>query len=392
MYYASFGILSIVIHFIINFEIMKKPRETEDKDVRASYRAFLFSLTLYYISDILWGTLYDLRIRPLAYADTVLYFAAMAFSVLMWTRYVVKFLRQKGIFGAILTYAGWAIFTFEVIVLSVNYVAPIVFSFDDTSEYMPLPARYITLAVQIVLYFITSVYALVSAVRSDGKSRTHFISVGISGLIMTVFIMLQTNYPLLPFYAIGCLIATCFIHSMVIQDVKADLDRKLGTAEIKAYIDPLTGVKNKLAYMEAARSFNNRISDGECEEFGIVIFDLNDLKLINDTKGHESGDKYIKTACEIICEEFRHSPVFRIGGDEFAALLEGEDYNNREALIHSFEKQIDNNVRSNHIVIAEGMGVFDPGTDESYEAVFARADKKMYERKGKLKDKAAKKS
>jgi GGDEF domain-containing protein len=54
------------------------------------------------------------------------------------------------------------------------------------------------------------------------------------------------------------------------------------------------------------------------------MFDLNDLKHINDRYGHERGDEYIVNCCRLICQVFKHSPVFRIGGDEFVALLRGE--------------------------------------------------------------------
>ena len=386
MYYASFGVFSLIIHFIINYEIMKKPGETEDKAVRVRYRRFLFSLTLYYVVDILWGSLYGLRIRTLAYADTVLYFLSVAFSVTLWTQYVVTFLKQNGLFGVMITYAGWAIFVLEVLVLAVNFVAPIVFAFDETGEYHTLPARNATLAIQIVLFLVTSIYALASASRCEGKSRIHFQSVGFSGLIMTLFIILQTYYPLLPFHSVGSVVATCFIHSMVIQDVKADLDRKLGTVKIKAYIDPLTGVRNKLAYLETKNTFTNQIKEGDREAFGVVVFDIKDLKVINDTKGHDEGDKYIQTACDMICDKFKHSPVFRIGGDEFVALLEGEDYDNRASLLLAFEKQMEANVRTGRIVISDGMSVFDAEKDEDYDVIFTRADKRMYERKSVLKN------
>ena len=57
-----------------------------------------------------------------------------------------------------------------------------------------------------------------------------------------------------------------------------------------------------------------RIQKGE-KKLGIAIVDLNFLKKINDTYGHEKGNLAIKKLCFIICHIFQHSPVFRIGGD-----------------------------------------------------------------------------
>ena len=62
MFYASFGLLSIVIHIIINYEIMKIPKSS-DGVVKRRYRSFLFGVLIYYVSDVLWGFLYDAKQR-----------------------------------------------------------------------------------------------------------------------------------------------------------------------------------------------------------------------------------------------------------------------------------------------------------------------------------------
>ena len=121
------------------------------------------------------------------------------------------------------------------------------------------------------------------------------------------------------------------------------------------------------------------------ESFGLVVFDLNDLKRINDIKGHDAGDKYLKSACKIICETFKHSPIFRIGGDEFIAFLIGEDFSNRKSLISGFEHLMKENQSNDEIVIAFGYTEFIKNQDNNYSSIFNRADLKMYERKKKMK-------
>lgn len=120
-----------------------------------------------------------------------------------------------------------------------------------------------------------------------------------------------------------------------------------------------------------------------------MVFDLNDLKVINDTQGHEAGDQYILDSCRLICGLYAHSPVYRIGGDEFTVILQGHDYNRRDELYRSFEKAVDENVQSGSpIVISSGMAIYDKGPDRSVEMVFERADENMYLRKKVLKEKA----
>jgi electron-transferring-flavoprotein dehydrogenase len=71
---------------------------------------------------------------------------------------------------------------------------------------------------------------------------------------------------------------------------------------------------------------NAAIEKGEQEPFAVAVFDINDLKKVNDLHGHKEGDACIRAACKKICTIFDHSPVFRVGGDEFIAILSGADY------------------------------------------------------------------
>lgn len=385
MYYSSFSLLSLFIHIIINFDILRKSRE--DSAIRIQYRRFLFSVMVYYVSDIMWGFLYDWKMITLAYIDTVVYFIAMVLSVFLWTQFVVKYLNRKILFGKILTICGAVIVFFEIVVLIINCFVPIVFSFQPDGTYMAAQARYITLVVQILLFLATSVYALVLAVKMEKKEKHYYRMIGYSGIIMTVFIILQTLEPLLPFYAIGCLLTTCIIHAFIVEDLKAVYNQKLGEAHQMVYRDSLTGVKNKRAYTEATDRMNQRIESEDISEFGVVVFDLNGLKEVNDNFGHEIGDRYIREASRLICKQYAHSPVYRIGGDEFVAVLQGEDYKNREELIESFDEQIDRNQKTDDVVVSSGIAVFDPKKDKDYQSVFDRADKKMYARKNQLKKK-----
>ena len=152
-----------------------------------------------------------------------------------------------------------------------------------------------------------------------------------------------------------------------------------------AYTDPLTGVKNKHSYVIDEEKMNQRIKKSSVSEFAIVIFDLNYLKVINDTKGHQAGDQYIKDGCSIICNSFKHSPVYRIGGDEFVAVLEGTDFAEREELLDKFEKKMSSNSMKGAVTIAAGCAVYDPENDRNVRAVFERADQIMYDCKKNMK-------
>lgn len=153
--------------------------------------------------------------------------------------------------------------------------------------------------------------------------------------------------------------------------------------------DALTAVRNRTAFENYKDEISAKIQRGATPSFAIGMFDVNNLKKINDEIGHEAGDRYIKNACEVICENFRHSTVFRIGGDEFLAIMSGADYENAEALIKNFREEMAKvsveNPDENRASVASGLAIYDPAVDESIDAVIKRADALMYDNKKLMK-------
>lgn len=163
-------------------------------------------------------------------------------------------------------------------------------------------------------------------------------------------------------------------------------ERELYSVREKANRDALTGVKSKLAYVETMNAMNQDIANGVAESFAVAVCDVNGLKTVNDTLGHQAGDRLIQEASHSICETFKHSPVFRIGGDEFVAILRGADYERRDALISEMAAKNVQNQQSGGVIIACGCGQWMAEQDSSFDDVFARADAAMYENKAVLKN------
>ena len=152
-----------------------------------------------------------------------------------------------------------------------------------------------------------------------------------------------------------------------------------------AYKDSLTGVRNKTAYNLEINALEAEI-ENDCADFGIVVFDVNNLKTANDVYGHEQGDKVIRIGCNRICMTFPHSPVFRIGGDEFVAVIKGEELSHVKERLAAFAERtkIENaNVEQpqDKVHVAVGVAIFDPARDTCVQDVFNRADSQMYETK-----------
>ena len=155
--------------------------------------------------------------------------------------------------------------------------------------------------------------------------------------------------------------------------------------------DSLTGIRNKTAYDREVFKIEREIENGD-KSFGIAMVDLNFLKKINDTYGHEKGDIAIRTLCRLVCVTFAHSPVFRIGGDEFVIILKNTDYASIDSLVEKFNSEIKAMSYDGTAEMWEapsaaiGYALYEEKVDQgSYESVFKRADAKMYERKQEMK-------
>ena len=333
------------------------------------------------------------------FADTILYFALMAATIFLWTCYVSDYLQENSRFIKVLYYTGWIFLASISLVLIMNLFVPVMFWFDENGVYHSANLRYAILIIQVIMFMSSACYVLlISEGKNDSSKRRHR-AIGMFGLAMAVLVIIQVTYPLLPLYAAGWLLGTCILHTFVLEDMKEEnrlelekmiqrdeeQKQQLGSARKLAYKDTLTGVKNYNAYFEAEQDINERIENGELKEFGVLVFDVNGLKTMNDTYGHEAGDRLLQDACRMICKTFKHSPVFRIGGDEFVALLEGQDYENRESLLHDFDSQVEMNLQNGTTVVASGLDTFRSSEDKTYRQVFERADARMYERKSILK-------
>ncbi|MBP5283095.1 MAG: GGDEF domain-containing protein, partial [Treponema sp.] len=154
--------------------------------------------------------------------------------------------------------------------------------------------------------------------------------------------------------------------------------------------DSLTGIRNKTAYDREIKRMEYELATSEPVAFGIAMIDLNFLKRINDTYGHEQGNFAIKKLCMLVCKTFTHSPVFRIGGDEFVVILRGSDYEHVEELTAEFKRKISISSADEtlepweKVSAAIGIAFYDKSVDASVANVFSRADQAMYECKKEM--------
>ena len=153
---------------------------------------------------------------------------------------------------------------------------------------------------------------------------------------------------------------------------------------ILAHRDALTGVGSKLAYDGQTEKLMEEMKQG-CARYGIVMVDMNGLKQMNDTYGHETGNVAIKTTCALICDVFSHSPVYRFGGDEFVVIIKDRDYDDIEEKVRQFKSLAKETTGEpwERVNAAIGFALYD--NDDTVDDVFRRADHIMYEHKKEMK-------
>ncbi len=178
--------------------------------------------------------------------------------------------------------------------------------------------------------------------------------------------------------------------NMAFENMATRLHEREKELRFFANRDSLTGLRNATSYKNWAIEFDKAI-ENQTAKFGVIVFDLNWLKETNDTYGHDVGDKLIAAAAKAISDVFKRSHVFRIGGDEFLAVLQYIDLESYEELLKSLGDVCANTIikeTGSPISIASGFAAFVPDQDRCLNDVFKRADKAMYENKRKIKEKA----
>ena len=176
-----------------------------------------------------------------------------------------------------------------------------------------------------------------------------------------------------------------------IQKMADSLKAHINQINNMAYWDSLTGLKSNASYNQMADKLDKEIKSGRAE-FSLYIMDMNNLKQMNDTYGHKKGDEMLIDAANIMREVWQEDSIYRIGGDEFAVVLDNSVASQYEDHIKIFDKAIERFNQSNdkydiELQIAIGLAVYNKGRDESFVDVFRRADNQMYEDKHKKKQK-----
>lgn len=272
------------------------------------------------------------------------------------------------------------------VMICINFLLNVVFTVTDRSDYYDLvkiSQGIIVIALAMAAYFV------ITAVRR-GQVEKRFLMKFLIGIIalaagaavdLVRFRAKTSVMQVTSLYArMGSLVFLVLIGMHLIQENnRKQLETSKALARL-AFIDGLTGLKNRLAFNQAEASLQVR-PDAKCI---IIQFDINNLKKVNDMYGHAEGDRHICGAAHIIRDCIPAAcDCYRTGGDEFIAIFSGTD---DEAAAQNAITQLEQLVQAyNHhekppvlLDIAYGMASF-RAEEGSLEQAEQLADQRMYE-------------
>ena len=167
--------------------------------------------------------------------------------------------------------------------------------------------------------------------------------------------------------------------------ISTEMQEYISFIHAQAYTDAMTGVKNKAAYLDEVRQLERMVYE-KMGDFAVLVFDINGLKLMNDTKGHEYGDLLIRDTGAALKAIYGTDKVFRMGGDEFAVILYGVSEKEIAWQFARFDERLalfnkENENYDTELSVSKGYAIYEPSLDKEYAEVFARADEDMYKSK-----------
>jgi len=173
------------------------------------------------------------------------------------------------------------------------------------------------------------------------------------------------------------------LHQLLIKNLNNSL--KLSELQSMVFKDHLTDIGNRAYYEESLLRSIEQSSRGQ-QSLSLMLFDLNDFKIINDTLGHLTGDKVLIAFAHILTKCVRSSDMaFRLGGDEFAIILQPGGVQSIEAVNQRVCDEINKNLFLTRLNFSHSMGYSDWKIGQCAEKLFSEADRRLYINKGLIK-------
>ena len=156
------------------------------------------------------------------------------------------------------------------------------------------------------------------------------------------------------------------------------------------YFDDLTGLLNERSYLKEIEELDKLIEQKKLKEYAVILMDVNNIKVTNDTYGHRYGCHLIVRCGKTLPKHFTSSSLFHIGGDEFVAIVYGDDYKRLDEILKTYDDTLSFSMiefEGHELVFSVAYGVAKYEEGMRYKDVLQKADNAMYVNKKAVKEK-----
>lgn len=280
-----------------------------------AYRNLLSWCIFFCLQDALWGIAAskDIHCTQLFFASSTLFHISIAVTAFFWLYFVLTYLKKEVQHNKLYKGIGIAFLVLQFGLVISNFFTPTIFEISAQNEYIVMPLRKLSFFNQYILYLGIGILTAVAALKNRDENRKQFVAVFFFVLAPILCGGFQLMFPEGPFYSIGYLIGCIIIHVFIVS--KDQTERLV----IDSITDELTQLFNRRSYEEDFKRYRDVPVE---DDFIIFSIDINGLKQMNDSLGHDVGDELITGSAKCITNAFAGSgKVYRVGGDEFMAVV-----------------------------------------------------------------------
>ena len=278
----------------------------------------------------------------------------------------------------------WLLVILIIPIYTTNYYSDLTFNIIDNSFHGGQVTffRYYSPIVCFVLFGAFLTYGIINFKKNNAKNFAFIVVTTIFAIIVSIVEMKFGGNILTLTIVIALNLNFIIVYDNVVDKKEQELIRNNS-------IDVLTGLGNERAYYSYLEEIDSR-KKSKAKRYAVVLMDLNGLKVTDDTLGHRFGCQLIIEFGHQLPEFFKTSKLFHIGGDEFVAILEGEDFRNRNKLLEKFVEKYscaEIEFEGKKLVLSVAIGMQENEKDKKYNDIFQLADKNMYANKKIIKKK-----
>ena len=379
-YFIYFAESSIICLIIFSMMLVRDLCKVDKQEKQIKYDHALVSFMLYFISDLFWAAVISGVLPKTRFTVTIANFLNCVFMggiTYMWLRYVMAAEGAPHRERPITKFAVLFPYLVSTVVLLILFILAPHALLDDQLNI--LPAYNIFLIVVPCIYISTVfLYTLQKAKRAENliEKRQHW-SIGLFPLAVIAGGLLQIL--ILPNTPIFCYCCTLLMLRFYLQSMETQIS-----------MDPLTGLNNRGQLIRYVSQKSNMRMEGK--QTFVIMFDVNDFKMINDTYGHAEGDRALIIVAESLKEaaKSRSMPSFlgRYGGDEFILIAHPASKDEINSLIREIRQLIESKCRAEGTpyILSIGAG-YEPLLEgqDTFQRCMHRADVKLYQDKAQSK-------